>query len=110
MKPVLTGRGSERKSHVNRLAFALMAAMMIMAGCAPRRVPATTPASPTNTPPAAASVATPAQTVQVTRDIEYTRPVEPTVSAQKLDVYGPDQSGPRWCFCFYGMFTGQALG
>jgi hypothetical protein len=44
----------------------------------------------TNAPP----TATPAHSVQVTRNVEYTRPLQPGVRAQALDVYAPEEAGP----------------
>jgi dienelactone hydrolase len=82
--------------------FSLVLAMTLIAlvGCTsePASIttpvpPTITPIPPTNTPEPSVTASALAYTVQVAKDLEYTRSLQPDVQAQKLDVYAPEQLG-----------------
>jgi dienelactone hydrolase len=87
--------------NMNKLLLVLAMTLIALAACTSQPasttlpIPATiTPVPPTNEPEPAVTASALAYTVQATKDIEYTRPLQPDVHAQKLDVYAPEQPGP----------------
>jgi hypothetical protein len=58
--------------------------------------PEDTPTSipPTSPPTATFAAPTPSHTVEVTKDVEYVRLLEPDAPVQQLDVYAPAEPGP----------------
>jgi acetyl esterase/lipase len=87
-------RRSERRMNMKKLLLVLAMTLIALAGCTSQPASTSTPIPPTNTPEAAVTASALAYTVQVTKDIEYTRPLQPDVHAQKLDVYAPEEPGP----------------
>jgi dienelactone hydrolase len=81
-----------RKGLLLHLMLGSALVVLVLVACAtPTATSTTTPVSPTNTPESTITASVLAYTVQVTKDIEYTRPLQPDVRAQKLDVYVPEQ-------------------
>jgi dienelactone hydrolase len=76
---------------MNKLSLILAMVLTALAGCTSQ--PAST-ATPTSTPEPAVTAPALSHTVQVTKDVEYTRPLQPDVHVQKLDVFAPEQPGP----------------
>jgi acetyl esterase/lipase len=94
---------------MKKLFFVLSVLLIVLMGCTsqpastPTPIPPTSAPQPTSTPvpipPTSAPTSTPvppaaAYTVEVTKDVAYTRPLQPDVPAQKLDVYAPTEPGP----------------
>jgi dienelactone hydrolase len=77
--------------NMKMLSCVLAMILISLVGCTSQ--PAST-ATPTSRPEPAVTAPALAYTVQVTKDVEYTRPLQPDVHAQKLDVYAPEQPGP----------------
>lgn len=53
-----------------------------------------TPVPPTSAPTATFAAPTPNQTVEVTKDVEYLKLLQPDAPVQTLDVYAPTEPGP----------------
>lgn len=85
---------------MKRLTLVLAVALIAAAGCMSQPAstaipvpPTVTSVPPTTTPTSTVAAPTRAYSVQVTKDVEYTAPLQPKVRAQKLDVYAPEQPG-----------------
>jgi acetyl esterase/lipase len=77
---------------MRRIFLVVTVLLTLLLGCGAQPVPTLTPVPPTSTPDFVAP--TPAHSVEVTRDVEYTTPLQPDVPAQELDVYAPAEAGP----------------
>jgi dienelactone hydrolase len=80
--------------NMKKLSLVLAITVIALAGCTSQLASTATPVPPANTPEPAVTASALAYTVQVTKDVEYTRPLQPDVHAQELDVYAPEQPGP----------------
>jgi len=77
---------------MKKVFLVLTVVLVTMLGCAPGAAPAPTEVAPTST--STWVQPTPSYAVEVTKDIEYLRLLEPDAPVLMLDVYAPTEPGP----------------
>ena len=77
---------------MKKVFLVLMAVLVVPLGCAPGVAPTPTEVAPT--PTSTFVQATPSYSVEITKDIEYLKLLEPDAPVLTLDIYAPTESGP----------------
>ena len=77
---------------MKKVFLVLTVVLVTVLGCAPGAAPTPTEVAPTST--STWVQPTPSYTVEVTKDIEYVKLLQPDAPVQKLDVYAPAEPGP----------------
>jgi len=77
---------------MKKVFLVLTVVLVTVLGCAPGAAPTATEVAPTST--STFVQPTPSYTVEVTKDVEYVKLLQPDAPVQEIDVYAPTEPGP----------------